>query len=275
MSYYNKRNSVGNSSMTYQHHQQPMAPASSRRLSNGGPVSPMQLPTPTRRVSGQPPLRSVPLDQKKDKMMQIENMYAQGNQDVMVYEVEIVDQKLEQEFQIRKAAERGLCICRRWHFILAGNFIILLLMGVAIGVTLILNNSKDITKIPLTINETCNIGSTDCDIKADLKCPSGTCICNANKYWNGTDCVCPYDQYWDSYNCVTNKNYTEACSADVPCLNFLYCNGSICQCTYTKYFNNNTCINKLAINNTCSSFIQCQDYLGATCLNNKCQCTSR
>jgi hypothetical protein len=117
------------------------------------------------------------------------------------------------------AAERGLCVCKRTNFIIAGNFIIIILISVAIGVTMILNNAKgkllkkqkkssnyifyfsENSKVPLTINDTCNAGSTDCDIKADLKCPSGTCICNSNKNWNGTDCVCPTNLYWDDYNC--------------------------------------------------------------------------
>lgn len=123
--------------------------------------------------------------------------------DMMFYEVEIIDKEAEIKYQIEKAAEKGICVLKKWQFMLLGNFIIIVLVGLFCAVTLALNITKDTGFIPLGFNETCTVGSTDCDSTADLVCKSGYCDCNSNKYWNSSafTCYCPENNYWDGFIC--------------------------------------------------------------------------
>lgn len=260
-----------------------------RKLSNV--VSPIPIPmSPKNSYNNQIPMNNqrrqsnarvtspgaIQITNQTEKMAQIGDIYSQTNGDFMVYEVEIVDEKLEQKYHIERAAEKGICVCKRYNFIVIVNFLLLSLMGVAIASTLILNNIKTNAALPLPYNSTCTVGTTDCDIAASLVCPAGRCVCDGNAKWNGTDCTCPNNQYFDGYSCVSSKNWTESCSSLQTCYSYLSCDAttSTCQCASTTYFSNNTCIPQKGYNTSCTSYLQCNNGLGLSCIGSVCSCSS-
>lgn len=123
-----------------------------------------------------------------------------ATQDVVFLECEVVDEKAEKKWADEKLRNKGLCVCQRWVCMVIGNLLIIAITCGLIGLLVYLNSITTISKQPLSYLQSCTAGSSDCDTIADLKCPSGTCVCNSNKVWNGTDCVCSTNQYWDGYN---------------------------------------------------------------------------
>ncbi|CAF3358437.1 unnamed protein product [Rotaria socialis] len=119
-------------------------------------------------------------------------------------------------------------------------------------------NSSNLCQTAYTNNQTCTIGSNQCDSTRGLSCYNNSrCACDSAKYWNIS-----------SQTCLRRLNYSEACSYDSDCQPTLicptipgYCNcplylaGYVCNCANTTYYDSTLqqCVNRAAYNGSCIS----------------------
>jgi hypothetical protein len=126
-------------------------------------------------------------------------------------------------------------------------------------------------KMP-TYLESCSTANP-CVLYKSLTC-NGTCVCEADKYWNGSICL-------------TLVAFSGTCSATYQCETGLTCLNSICQCATTTYYSGGACVNKKTYGTSCSlcsyssclscyTCSECQDYSYGYCdtTSNVCKCTT-
>jgi hypothetical protein len=129
---------------------------------------------------------------------QISKLLANSSENEMVfYEYEIVDKDKEEMLGSVLASRYGYCLCRRWLFLLIGNFILISLISAICAILLYVNQPIDINLKPLTFNEVCTTGSANCDSLRNLECKNNVCVCKTNTVWNGTDCSCQNTEFFD------------------------------------------------------------------------------
>ncbi|CAF1274835.1 unnamed protein product [Rotaria sordida] len=117
-------------------------------------------------------------------------------------------------------------------------------------------NSSNLCQTAYTVNQSCTIGSNQCDSTKDLVCNNSRCQCDySTKYWN-----------INFQACKQRLNYSDMCVSDSDCLPTLICptvpgvcNCSrylpdlVCNCNNTKYYDPTTlqCVNRSSFGGSC------------------------
>ncbi|CAF3159597.1 unnamed protein product [Rotaria sp. Silwood2] len=117
-------------------------------------------------------------------------------------------------------------------------------------------NSSNLCQTTYRDNESCLIGSNQCDSTRGLSCYNNSrCQCDSTKYWNR-----------NSEICLQRVNYSDFCASDSDCVPTLICptvagvcNCSrylpdyVCNCPNTKYYDSATqqCVDRATYNGTC------------------------
>lgn len=223
-----------------------------------------------------------------------------------LYQVEIVNDKLQRKAYRSELASKKKCLTRRWQTALATG---LLLGSLAIGLGKLENISyrsmsrffhsislggigywmsipKSISQPYLLYGESCYMNSRSCDAARLLWCPAGVCLCTSNFYWNSTiqNCTCATGSNYNGFSCQGLGYYGDPCTGSVGChatltctqvANQTYTTGQfICVCDNATYLDSisssptyRQCIPRLPYNSSCLAETECQDWLGLLCLN--------
>ncbi|CAF3534857.1 unnamed protein product [Rotaria sordida] len=117
-------------------------------------------------------------------------------------------------------------------------------------------NSSNLCQTAYKNNESCLIGSNQCDSTRGLSCSNNSqCQCDSTKYWNLNFEIC-----------LQRVNYSDFCSSDSDCIPTLICptvagvcNCSrylpdyVCNCPNTKYYDSTIqqCVSRATYNGAC------------------------
>ncbi|CAF2844705.1 unnamed protein product [Rotaria sp. Silwood2] len=138
-------------------------------------------------------------------------------------------------------------------------------------------NSSNLCQTAYTVNQSCTMGSNQCDSTKNLYCNNSRCQCDyTTKYWN-----------INFQACKSRLNYTEMCVSDSDCLPTLICptvpgvcNCSqflpdlVCNCDNTKYYDSTTsqCVNRASYGGSCSVSANYTCLLTLYCNTGTCAC---
>ncbi|UJR33067.1 hypothetical protein I4U23_020526 [Adineta vaga] len=210
-----------------------------------------------------------------------------------LYQVEIVNEKLQRKAFRSELASKKKCLTRRWQTALVTGLVLGSLIAGISGIAYWMSIPKTITQPYLLYGESCYMNSRSCDESRMLWCPAGTCICTGNYQWNSTiqNCTCGSFSSWNGFRCQGLGYYGDPCNyvacrptlTCAPVINQTYSTGqAVCVCDNATYLDTvnaatkGTCVPRLAYNTTCLSKDECQNWLGLSCINTtgtaRCEC---
>ncbi|CAF1271039.1 unnamed protein product [Adineta steineri] len=139
-------------------------------------------------------------------------------------------------------------------------------------------NSSGLCETQRLYNQTCVVGSMQCDSSRGLSCNNSICICDATKYWN-----------MNFQQCYQRLNYSQACGADSDCIPTLSCptvsgvcncpsylSDYTCNCLNTQYYNPSTmqCVSRATLGGSCTTSLNYTCLTSLYCNAGSCACPS-
>ncbi|UJR08158.1 hypothetical protein I4U23_012432 [Adineta vaga] len=139
-------------------------------------------------------------------------------------------------------------------------------------------NSSSLCETQRKVNETCVVGSAQCDSARGLSCNNSRCVCGADSFWD-----------WNFERCYLRRNYSDTCAYDNDCIPTLicppvagYCNCSqylpdyTCNCANNKYYDAtlNQCVSRASFGGSCTTSLHYTCLISLQCPSGTCTCPS-